>query len=111
MIIEHAQIIVSPDRDEDFQAALGEAAAIVRQAAGFLWIELHKSIERPDAFCIRIGWTTLSDHLDGFRNSPLFARWRAVIGQFFDKPPHVEHYQPLPVEVPAVRREGTGDSG
>lgn len=110
MIVEHAEIVVPPGRAEDFEAALGEAAAVVRQARGFRWIEFHESIENPGTYCIRIGWASLADHVDGFRNSPLFTQWRALIGPYFDKPPHVEHYRPLPVGVLASRREDTGDS-
>jgi heme-degrading monooxygenase HmoA len=111
MIVEHAEIVVPPERGEDFRAALGEAAAVVRQASGFRWIEFHQSVENPDTYCIRIGWTSLSDHLDGFRTSPLFTQWRAVIGPYFEKPPHVEHYRPLQVAVVALRREDSGDLG
>lgn len=110
MIVEHAEIIVAPERGKDFQAALEAAAAVVRQAPGFRWIEFHQSIENPDTYCIRIGWASLSDHLEGFRNSPLFTQWRAVIGPYFEKPPHVEHYKPLQVPVRARGSEVTGDS-
>lgn len=110
MIVEHAEIVTPPGRGEDFEAALGEAAAVVRQAPGFRWIEFYKSIENPGTYCLRIGWASLGDHVDGFRNSPLFTQWRAVIGPYFDKPPHVEHYRPLQVAVLAPGREDTGDS-
>jgi hypothetical protein len=29
----------------------------------------------------------------GFRQSPAFAQWRAIIGPFFLQPPHVEHFE------------------
>jgi hypothetical protein len=29
----------------------------------------------------------------GFRGSPAFAQWRALIGPFFDSPPVVEHFE------------------
>jgi hypothetical protein len=28
----------------------------------------------------------------GFRQGPLFAQWRAIIGPFFAQPPVVEHF-------------------
>jgi hypothetical protein len=29
----------------------------------------------------------------GFRQSPLFAEWRAIVGPFFAAPPNVEHFE------------------
>jgi len=28
----------------------------------------------------------------GFRQGPLFAQWRAIVGPFFAQPPQVEHF-------------------
>jgi hypothetical protein len=39
-----------------------------------------------------IFWDTLEDHTVGFRNGPLFAQWRAIVGPFFAAPPVVEHF-------------------
>ncbi len=32
-------------------------------------------------------------HMVGFRQSELFTQWRAIIGEFFAKPPLVEHWK------------------
>jgi hypothetical protein len=37
-------------------------------------------------------WDTLEDHMVGFRESPAFAEWRALLGPHFAGPPAVEHY-------------------
>jgi quinol monooxygenase YgiN len=110
MIIEHAELNIAPERVDEFQGVLSDAARVVRQAAGFRWIEFHRSIETPSVFMIRIGWDTLSDHLDGFRGSRLFAQWRAVIAPYFDEPPRVEHYSPVLVESPSTNRERSRES-
>ena len=49
---------------------------------------------------------TLEDHTVGFRGSPAFAQWRAIVGPFFAAAPQVEHFE-LVVKSP----ERAGPSG
>lgn len=90
MVVEHAQISVVPGREEEFAALFPTARAVIAQADGFRWAELHRFVERPSVFLLLVGWTTLEAH-QGFRDSPLFAQWRGHIGPFFAAPPVVEH--------------------
>ena len=39
-----------------------------------------------------VEWEDLEAHTVGFRESERFARWREIIGPFFDGPPKVEHF-------------------
>jgi heme-degrading monooxygenase HmoA len=94
VIVEHAVISVVPGREGEFQLAFPAAEAVIAQAAGFRWIEMHRSLERPSVFLLRVGWDAVEDHVMGFRQSPRFDDWRAVIGPFFAAPPSVEHYEP-----------------
>lgn len=41
-------------------------------------------------------WETIESHTVGFRQSPEFAEWRAIVGSFFASPPKVEHIDMLP---------------
>ena len=34
-----------------------------------------------------IDWDTLENHTVDFRQGPLFAQWRAIVGPFFASPP------------------------
>jgi hypothetical protein len=38
-------------------------------------------------------WDTLEDYTVAFRGSPLFTQWRAMVGDYFAQPPHVEHFE------------------
>lgn len=91
MIVEHALITVTAGREEEFAAVFPRARAVIEQSQGFRWAQLHRFVERPSVFLLLVGWDTLEDHLEGFRESDLFAQWRAVIGPFFAEPPVVEH--------------------
>ncbi len=95
MVVEHVQITVAPGREAEFEAAFPQARAVITQADGCLWAELHRFVERPNVFLVLIGWQTLEHHTVGFRGSDLFTRWREVVGPFFAEPPVVEHLTPV----------------
>ena len=89
MIIEHAELTVSDA--EAFEEAFAQARQVIAQADGFRWVELLHGIERPDVYVLLVGWDSVEAHMTGFRESPRFARWRALVGPYFTKPPEVHH--------------------
>ena len=93
MILELADIHIVPGQQAAFEEAIQRAASTVAsQAVGMLGWQVHKGIESPDRFVLQIVWATLEDHTVGFREGPLFAQWRAIIGPFFAQPPVVAHF-------------------
>lgn len=94
MILEVAQVQITPGNEEDFVDALRTAATtILPRAHGFLGFEAHGwCVERPGTFMFTIRWNTLEDHTEGFRGSDLFGEWRALIGPYFAAAPEVEHF-------------------
>lgn len=92
MITEVATVKVKPGSEEDFIAAVGKAADVFRRADNCLGFGLMRCVEDPAEFDVIIRWVTLEDHTVGFRGSPLFAEWRALVGPHFAEPPSVKHY-------------------
>ncbi|HRI57657.1 MAG TPA: antibiotic biosynthesis monooxygenase, partial [Anaerolineae bacterium] len=91
MILEIADIRVTPGRETEFEAAIQRGLAeVVARARGFRGFKVNKGIESPDRFVLMIFWDTLEDHTVHFRGGPLFAEWRAIVGPFFAAPPQVE---------------------
>lgn len=99
MILEIAFVEVLPENHVAFEYAIKKAVSEVLSAApGYIDFELHKGIERADTYTFHIHWETLEDHTVGFRESELFTEWRAIIGNYFAKPPIVGHWSsPLTV--------------
>lgn len=95
MIIEVATVKVKPGSEEDFIAAVRKAADVFRRAENCLGLVLSRCVEDPAEFDVVIRWKTLEDHTIGFRGSPLFAEWRALVGPHFAEPPSVKHYANL----------------
>ena len=94
MILEIADIRIAPGQQAAFEEAIQRAlATVASKAKGMRGYKVNKGIESPERYVLQIFWDTLEDHTVGFRQSPLFAQWRAIIGPFFAAPPVVEHFQ------------------
>jgi heme-degrading monooxygenase HmoA len=93
MILELADIRIKPGQQAEFEEAIARGLqTVICGAKGFQGAKVNKGIESPDRFILQIFWDTLEDHTIGFRESPLFAEWRAIVGPFFAAPPFVEHF-------------------
>jgi heme-degrading monooxygenase HmoA len=96
MILEIAFIEVLPENHLKFEAAVKRAVAeVLSKSKGFIDFEMHKGIERDNTYTFHIHWQTLEDHTIGFRESEAFKQWRSIIGEYFAKPPLVEHWADL----------------
>ncbi len=93
MILEIADIRIPAGQNAAFDAAIVHgASAVASQAQGMRGWKVNRGIESPERYILMIWWDTLEDHTVGFRQSPLFAQWRAIVGPFFAVPPVVEHF-------------------
>ena len=93
MILEIADIRILPGQQAGFDEAIQRAlATVIAQARGMRGYKVNKGVESPERYVLQIFWDTLEDHNVGFRQGPLFAQWRAIIGPFFASPPVVEHF-------------------
>ncbi len=96
MILEVADIRITPGRQAEFEAAVANGIEqVISQAEGYCSHRLRKGIESPERYLLMIEWRSLEDHTERFRQGPLFAQWRATVGPFFASPPSVEHFELL----------------
>ncbi len=91
MIQERATLIVKPESMKDFEAAVAKAEPLFKKAAGFRSFGLERIIEHPGQYHLVVGWETVVDHMETFRNSEAFTEWRALVGPFLVEPPAVVH--------------------
>ncbi len=93
MILELADIRIPAGQQAAFEEAIQRGVATVAsKAKGFQGYKVNRGIESPERYILQIFWATLEDHTVGFRQGPLFAQWRAIVGPFFAVPPVVEHF-------------------
>lgn len=92
MILEHADIRIDPSRATAFEEAITLGAkTVIAKAKGFHGFKVNRSVESVGRYILLIYWETLEDHTVGFRQSPAFAEWRALVSPYFVQPPVVEH--------------------
>ena len=95
MILEVAILDIRAGAAPAFEAAFAEAAPIIAAMPGYLGHELQRCLEQPSRYILLVRWRSLEDHTIGFRGSPEYRRWKALLHHFYDPFPSVEHYAPL----------------
>jgi heme-degrading monooxygenase HmoA len=96
MILEIADIRIAPGQQAAFDEAIQRGlTTVIAQAKGVRGWKVNKGIESPERYILQIFWDTLENHTVDFRQGPLFAQWRAIVGPFFAQPPVVEHFELL----------------
>lgn len=93
MILEQALLDVRPGQGAAFEAAFARASALIAAVPGFRGLTLSRCLERPDGYLLLVHWDRLEDHTEGFRGSPQYQEWRALLHHFYDPFPVVEHYR------------------
>jgi heme-degrading monooxygenase HmoA len=92
VILEHALLPVKPGQEADFERAFATARDIISAVPGFRNLTLSRCLERPGGYLLLVEWDRLEDHTEGFRGSPAYEDWRALLHSFYDPFPVVEHY-------------------
>jgi heme-degrading monooxygenase HmoA len=82
VIIEHALLPVTPGREAAFERAFAEAQQIIAGMPGFRRLTLSRGVERPTTYLLLVEWDRLEDHTEGFRGSPAYQDWRALLHHF-----------------------------
>ncbi|MEX0943675.1 MAG: antibiotic biosynthesis monooxygenase [Pseudomonadales bacterium] len=93
MILEVAILDVRPTHENAFETAFDEAQHIIASMKGYVSHELRRCMENSSRYLLLVKWETLEDHTAGFRGSPEYEAWRALLHHFYDPFPTVEHYE------------------
>ena len=89
---EEVVLPVIAGRETEFEAAFGAAKHIVSEAPGFRDLTLSRGIETPNYYLLLIEWDSLEAHETGFRGSPAYAEWSALLHHFYEPFPEVRHF-------------------
>ena len=92
MILEVARLDIVPGREGAFERAFAQAAPIIASLRGYAGHELRPCVETSSRYLLLVRWESLEDHTVGFRESPEYARWKALLHHFYEPFPEVEHY-------------------
>lgn len=95
MILEVAILNIISGQQIAFEAAFRNAAPIIASMRGYISHELRRCVERPNRYILLVQWQSIEDHTIGFRTSPQYQEWKALLHHFYDPFPIVEHYEQL----------------
>lgn len=93
MILEAVVLPVKAGQEIEFEAAFTEGQSIISAMPGYLGHELHRGVETPHHYLLLVRWETLEAHTEGFRGSPQYEQWSALLHRFYEPVPVVEHYE------------------
>ncbi len=95
MILEVAILNVRLGQAADFESAFVIAQSIISSMPGYVSHELQRCIEDQNKYLLLVYWETLESHTIGFRQSTEYLEWKALLHDFYDPFPTVEHFEPL----------------
>jgi heme-degrading monooxygenase HmoA len=95
VILEIASFRIVPQGNEAFETAFSSAQQFLAATSGYRGHELQRCIEDPAEYRLLVHWNSVEDHVQGFRGSPQFAQWRALLQPFFALAPTVVHCEPV----------------
>lgn len=93
MILEVAILNVKSGREERFEKDFVMAGQYIRATKGYVSHSLLKCLEQENKYILHVYWEQLEDHTVGFRQSPQYLEWKALLHHYYDPFPTVEHYE------------------
>ncbi len=96
VILEIASLQVRAGQHAQFEAAFLQAQKIISSMPGYLSHELQRCIEHESQYMLLVRWRSIEDHETGFRKSPQYLQWKALLHHFYDPFPVVWHYEVVP---------------
>ena len=91
-VLEVATLNVRAGQAAAFEAAFAQAQRLIAAAPGYRGHELQRCIEHDQQYVLLVRWDSLEAHTVGFRQSPDYQQWRALLHHFYDPFPTVLHY-------------------
>jgi quinol monooxygenase YgiN len=91
MINEIAIITIDPANAAAFEAAVAKAAPLFKSAQGCHGMALERGIESPATYRLLVKWESVSHHMELFRNSEDFGKWRLLVSHYFVGPVVMDH--------------------
>jgi heme-degrading monooxygenase HmoA len=93
VILEVAPLRITAGQSEAFEDAFREAQDIISSMPGYISHELHRCLERSNEYVLLVRWDSVESHQVGFRRSPEYQQWKALLHHFYDPFPTVLHFE------------------
>jgi heme-degrading monooxygenase HmoA len=97
MVLEAVMLYVKPGLECDFESSFKKASKIISSIDGYLSHELHRCLEVKGKYLLLVRWENLESHTIGFRSSPEYQEWKALLHHFYEPFPTVEHFEQVEI--------------
>ncbi len=94
-VLEMAVLNVKQGEEPAFERAFAKAQSIIASVPGYISHSVNKCIENKSDYLLLVNWQRLEDHEKGFRSSPEYQDWKALLHHFYEPFPQVLHFQEL----------------
>lgn len=91
--VEIIRYTIASDQQAQFISSYEQAGLVLRKSPYCLGYEMLHGVDEPQHFVIRIHWTSVDDHLKGFRNSEEFRAFFQLVKPYYNAIEEMKHYE------------------
>lgn len=91
--VEIIRYNVPEDEKANFEEAYHKAGAVLKASPFCLGYDIIRGVEVKQNYIVRIHWTSVDDHLNGFRKSKEFTSFFAIVKPFYNNIEEMKHYE------------------
>jgi quinol monooxygenase YgiN len=93
MVLEIIRYLITGGQENQFEIDYGKAAEFLDASPHCLSYRLERSSKETNRYAMLIEWDSAEGHLQGFRNSPDFGKFFALVKPYFNMIEEMEHYE------------------
>lgn len=94
-MIEIIRYNIAAGQEAAFEDAYRKAGEHLRASPHCLSYQITRCVEEPGRYIVRIEWDSLEGHLQGFRKSPVFRDFFALVRPYVGAIEEMQHYEEL----------------
>ncbi len=98
MVLEVIRYLIAGGQENQFETDYGKASEFLNASPHCLSYTLARSGKEQNRYVMLIEWDSATGHLQGFRQSPDFAKFFALVKPYFNMIEEIEHYEKTNVE-------------
>jgi heme-degrading monooxygenase HmoA len=91
--VEIIRYNIPANQRTNFQEAYEKAGTILQSSPFCLAYEVTHGTDEPQHYIVRIHWTSVDDHLNGFRKSKEFSSFFNLVKGFYNNIEEMKHYE------------------
>ncbi|PSR53836.1 antibiotic biosynthesis monooxygenase [Adhaeribacter arboris] len=92
--VEIIRYAIPETQHSDFVNAYTAAGKLLQSSPYCLGFELIKGVDEPNNYILTICWTSIEEHLNGFRKSKAFGEFFNLVRPFYNNIQEMKHYEP-----------------